>query len=258
MDGHFAATPQTGRRRGTGRSAAAERVDTVHARAADQSGTHRPDSTVALKSPLSRLLEPRSLPVPLLGAGISASAGMPLGAELAAWILRSESAVGVDFSSLPEPGARTDPLHVSQFLIDARSEVAEPLRRAVHQHFVERSAAATLTPLLLHLARTPGRLIVTLNYDDLIERAAEAQRIPVRSLTRDDIASVIAAPLPRGDDPLQRRSPARRHPHRRDVRARSRWVRARDVERRYRRSVGHDDDQRAFCLLGTSFEEPDL
>ncbi len=183
---------------------------------------------------------------------------MPLGAELAAWILRSELAVGVDFSSLPEPGARTDPLHVSQFLIDARSEVAEPLRRAVHQHFVERSAAATLTPLLLHLARTPGRLIVTLNYDDLIERAAEAQRIPVRSLTRDDIASVIAAPLPRGDDPL--------HVVHLHGAIRTGEMFVLDLAG-YERAMLNADigallatiiNQRAFCLLGTSFEEPYL
>lgn len=125
--------------------------------------------------PLSRLLRPCTNVVPLLGAGISQDAGLPGGKELADWIRAHELASGVDFSSLPEAGARASPLDVSQWLVDRRPHIAEALRAAVRHHLVALCARARIVPHLEDLARTPGRLIVTLNYDDLIERAAEQQ-----------------------------------------------------------------------------------
>jgi hypothetical protein len=203
---------------------------------------------------LARLLRPCTVPVPLLGAGISAEAGLPLGEELAAWIRDHELSAGVDFSLVPQD----DPLHVSQLLLDERPAAAGLLRQPLREHFIERCASATLTPALLHLARTPGRLIITLNYDDLIERAAEEQDVPVCSMTRDDIGRLIAARLPRGDDPLHVV-----HLHG-SVRGREQFVLDLDG---YRRAMADDDvitlfgtiiNQRNFCLLGTSFEEPYL
>jgi hypothetical protein len=206
---------------------------------------------------LAGLLRPCTWPVPLLGAGISAGAGLPLGSQLAAWIEAHELAAGVEFSSL-QPAERSSPLRVSQLLIDERPRVVDPLRQAVRDLFVERCGAAQLTPELLHLARTPGRLIVTLNYDDLIERAASEQGIEVCSLSRDEIHGLIGGLLPRPTDALRVV-----HVHG-SVRSSEPFVLDMDG---YSQAMAHGDipvlfgaiiSQRSFCLLGTSFEEPYL
>lgn len=207
---------------------------------------------------LARLLRPCGVPVPLLGAGISARAGLPLGGDLAAWVAAHPLAGGVDFSPLPADGARRNPLQVAQLLLDERPDASEPLEAAVRDLIAERSAGAVLTDELLAIARTPGRLVLSLNYDPLIQRAAEAQGIAVVTVTRREIASLIGARLPRRDDPLHVV-----HLHGTVTRP-DRLVLAAES---YSNAMADGNvvalmsaviSHRAFCLLGTSFEEPYL
>ena len=207
---------------------------------------------------LARLLRPCGVPVPLLGAGISAGAGLPLGADLAAWIAVHPLANGVDFSPLPADGARRNPLQVAQLLLDERPDAAESLDRAVRDLIAERSAAASLTDELLAIARTPGRLVLSLNYDPLIQRAAEAQGIAVVTVTRREIARLIGARLPRRDDPLHvvhlHGTVTRPDPLVLAAESYGNAMADGNVVALMSAVISH----RAFCLIGTSFEEPYL
>lgn len=207
---------------------------------------------------LARLLRPCGVPVPLVGAGISAGAGLPLGSELAAFIAAHPLAEGIDFSPLPADGARRNPLQVTQLLLDERPEVSAPLEAAVRDMIAARSAAAVLTDELLAIARTPGRLVLSLNYDPLIQRAAEAQGIAVVTVTRREIAHLIGARLPRRNAPLHvvhlHGTVTCPEPLVLDAVSYGNAMADGNVVALMSAVISH----RAFCLLGTSFEEPYL
>ncbi|HWT95371.1 MAG TPA: SIR2 family protein [Solirubrobacteraceae bacterium] len=61
---------------------------------------------------------------------------------------------------------------MSQRIFDLDASRKGPLTEAVRAHVKRMADAAPLSPALRHLAATPSGLVVTLNYDSLIERAA--------------------------------------------------------------------------------------
>jgi hypothetical protein len=217
------------------------------------------DSTSPWPGPdLARLLRPCGVPVPLLGAGISAGAGLPLGADLAAWIAAHPLANGIDFSPLPTDGARRNPLQVAQLVLDKRPDAAESLEAAVREMIAERCSEASLTDELLAIARTPGRLVLSLNYDPLIQHAAEAQGISVATVTRREISRLIGARLPRRDNPLHvvhlHGTITRPDPLVLGAESYGNAMADGNVVALMSAVIAH----RAFCLIGTSFEEPYL
>jgi len=141
---------------------------------------------------IARVLSPCERPVPLLGAGVSAGCGMPTGPELARWIRALPLAAGVDFSSLPAR-QRDNPLWVSQLIVDNDREVRAPLHQRVAAHIASREADVNPNAALLALAHTPNRpsLILTLNYDLLVERAAEIAGRECETLGVQDIQQLL-------------------------------------------------------------------
>ena len=153
---------------------------------------------------VGRALSPCTRPVPLLGAGMSVPCGLPSGGELADWIRTLDLAVGVDFSSLP-PRQERNPLWVSQQILSERPQARGELHRAVAEHFEEREASARPSPALLALARTPNQpsLILTLNYDRLVEIAAEEAGREVESLSMGDVHTLLNDGLAEPGDTLR-------------------------------------------------------
>lgn len=98
-----------------------------------------------------------------------------------------EVAAGLDFDALP-PGHRSSPLHVSQHIADSDPARRGPLLDAVRAHVRQMSDAARLTSTIRHLGATPSGLVVTLNYDCLVERAAREAGREAMSL---DLAQAI-------------------------------------------------------------------
>jgi hypothetical protein len=206
---------------------------------------------------IARLLRPASGVVPLLGAGISVPSGLPTGAVLADWMRGHQIADGVDFSGLGD-SARRNPLVVSQVLVDTHPERKSELLSAVREHMATLCDEADLSQELMALASAPSGLIITLNYDDLIERAAEAEGRPVESLGRDAIAGLVTDHLGETDGVLRVV-----HLHG-SIRATDPLVLANDDYRRAIADASVRDlfvavvSRRPLCLLGTSFEEPYL
>lgn len=141
---------------------------------------------------LARVLSPREWPLPLLGAGISVPCGLPSGAQLAEWMRGLPLSEGIDFGALPA-ARRRNPLWVTQQVVRADPSLRAPLHRAVADHLITLEDVATPTTALRALARTPNRpaLILTLNYDRLVEKAARQVGREVHTLEVEDIPSLL-------------------------------------------------------------------
>jgi hypothetical protein len=124
---------------------------------------------------IARVLSPCERPLPLLGAGVSAGCGMPTGAALAREIRALPIADTVDFTRLPDRH-QDNPLWVSQLVVEHDEGLRRELHLQVARLFARWESEAVLSPALLALARTPNRpsLVLTLNYDRLVEQAAES------------------------------------------------------------------------------------
>lgn len=99
---------------------------------------------------------------------------------------------GVDFTALPS-GRADSPLHVSQHIVDSDPRLREPLLEAVRARIRELSTAATITPALKRLSEIPSGVIVSLNYDQLVERAAQEGGRAAESLDLAQAIKLIAA-----------------------------------------------------------------
>ena len=141
---------------------------------------------------VEQLLRPSPLVVPVAGAGVGQSAGLPGSSELAKRLLAA-SAHASEHSGPPESLAE-----VVDFLALAGEDEPAVLRVAV----AEISACrAEQSPLVEALIRVPSRFIVTLNFDLTLEEADRRRgHCPVTlGNSRDDLAeaiSVLAAGQP--------------------------------------------------------------
>ncbi len=150
------------------------------------------------------MLSPCERPVPLLGAGIGVRCGLPSGVQLADWIRGLPLASSVNFGVLPR-AARRNPLWVAQQVVRTDSSLRAPLHRAVASHLITLEATAALSPALLALARTPNRpaLILSLNYDRLVEKAAVQAGRHVQTLGVEDIPGLLNNDLIEPDGSLR-------------------------------------------------------
>lgn len=142
--------------------------------------------------PNGPLLRDATTVVPLVGAGVSVDAGLPTGTQLAAWMRAHHVAADLDFDALP-PGHRSNPLHVSQHIVDSDPARRDPLLDAVRVYLRQLSDGAQLTSTLRHLGATPSGLVLTLNYDCLVERAAREAGREALSLDLAEAIDFIAA-----------------------------------------------------------------
>ena len=142
-----------------------------------------------------QLLRARDVVVPFVGSGVSRHAGMPHGRALAALIQTLPLAAGVDIP----PAEVHDCLRVADRIVDRDAAKGEELRQLVADHLQLASHGFTITETLMAIVHAPARVILTFNYDLLIEAAAEAAGVPYISLTIEDIDElqpIIAGTLP--------------------------------------------------------------
>ncbi|MEA2192541.1 MAG: hypothetical protein QOI73_2662 [Solirubrobacteraceae bacterium] len=125
---------------------------------------------------VSELLTPVGGVVPVLGAGVSVDAGLPDASQLALWLSNN-----APISEPPPDG--TDLLSVID-AIDLTQLPAAELQELVANHI--ESFPLQPTPILDELVHLPSRFIVTLNYDDLVGKAAENQGLKVCRLSAAD------------------------------------------------------------------------
>jgi hypothetical protein len=141
--------------------------------------------------PAGELLRSRHSVVPVVGAGFSRGAGLPLGWELARWLTANHE---------PWGGGAFDPQHADNCVAVA-GEIVGPLDRDQHERSLAlREEVAAFYDLAVHdasptiaawaLVRAPSRLIINLNYDLLLEQAAADQEIAVQSYTWQDLPYV--------------------------------------------------------------------
>lgn len=123
--------------------------------------------------PIDVLLRPSALVVPVLGAGVSQSAGFPGAADLAALLLLKSGA------DAAYPGDRGALFAVFDFVVPAYLSEREALEM-VAAHI--RAWPHGSSPLIEALLGIPSRLLVSLNYDLSIEHVAETVGYPVVSL----------------------------------------------------------------------------
>jgi hypothetical protein len=123
--------------------------------------------------PIDQLLRPSALVVPVLGAGVAQSAGLPGASDLAELLLLKSGA------DAAYPGDRGVLFAVFDFVVPTYVSEREALEMiAVHI----RAWPHGNSPLIEALLGIPSRLLVTLNYDLSIEHTAEALGYPVVSL----------------------------------------------------------------------------
>ena len=115
--------------------------------------------------------------VPFLGAGANVSdvkrgyKGLNLGGEVADWLVKKIEFDGRDPRDLPRVALQYE-------FIKDRPDLVQQLKTILPEENCEPS------PLLEILAKLPFRLIVTTNYDCLLERALDAAKRPFRSITQ--------------------------------------------------------------------------
>jgi SIR2-like domain len=153
---------------------------------------------------LGRILNACDRPIPVIGAGMSVPSGFPTGPGLSTFLRSHSLAAGVDFSALPADEL-TNPLLVSQTICEANPDLRVPIHRAVRDRLLEIEANAAPANALRALAATPNAaaLILTLNYDRLIERAADGIGRPVVTLGVGDIPALLADGLRTPDKTLR-------------------------------------------------------
>jgi hypothetical protein len=151
--------------------------------------------------PAGELLRARHSVVPVLGAGFSAGAGLPLGPELAQWLAATFPA----FDGRPlDPSLATNCVLVASEIVGPPDEDqlkrSLALRAKVADFYDLGTHSATPTIGAWALVRVPSKLIITLNYDPLLEQAADDQGIDHKSYTAQNISFVnrlVAAGRPK-------------------------------------------------------------
>lgn len=141
--------------------------------------------------PLSSLLRPCDRPIVVAGAGVSAGCGLPTGAQLAEWLRAGDFAVGVDFASLDAKGLGDHPGHVASRIFDADPSARGAALPAIAAHIDAAQARATFSRVVNAIAATPAGVVLTLNYDTLVEEAARAQGRVAHSLVLADVPELI-------------------------------------------------------------------
>jgi hypothetical protein len=141
--------------------------------------------------PLSGLLKPCDRPIILTGAGISAGCGLPTGGALATWLRGQDFAADVDFSGIDAQGRGTHPGYIASRILDHDRSRRETVSQAVADHIADRQVAATLSTVVMGIAATPVGVVLTLNYDTLVEEAARTQGREAYTLRLDDIPELI-------------------------------------------------------------------
>jgi hypothetical protein len=117
--------------------------------------------------------------VPVVGAGVAGSAGAPTTGQLVE-VLADAVGVPAEGAGLFELADRLE-----------HDQGREAVNRLVAEQF---PSSLGVTPALLALARTPGRLVVTTNYDDAIEQAARAAGLVARSFVPASLDEFLAGP----------------------------------------------------------------
>lgn len=126
---------------------------------------------------------------------MSLAAGLDDAEALAQWILGLPLADGID---LPHH-QRTSLFAVTDAVVGRDPERALELRALVAGRLVLQDEGFALTPALISVVHAPSKLVITYNYDELIEAAAADQEVPFVSVTQED--SDVLLPLIGGDLP---------------------------------------------------------
>ena len=124
----------------------------------------------------ARFLDDRGFVIPVLGAGLSSGAGLPGAQDLAVWIVENVPSRRAGYTNAANPD-----------LFTVAGEVGiedQELRCRVASWIGEWDLRST--PLIEALVRVPSNLIITLNYDLLLEEAARQAGIECESLTSDE------------------------------------------------------------------------
>src|SRR3954451_23763303 len=125
------------------------------------------------------LLEQSQRTVPFIGAGMSFPCGLPPAVELAKLLRES----GLAAAGFHQPN---DLNQVVDALLAAGADRAALQSFVVAQYDLPTTGARP-SPALRALARVPSRIIVTFNYDRLIEAAADLEGVPHRTFTHQEL-----------------------------------------------------------------------
>lgn len=123
-----------------------------------------PDDRSAGVELLESLLRPARISIPLAGAGVAQSAGLPGSAKIARHLI-DRFDLGAEYPTDPVPLPRVLDETLYERGIDA--EVSDVVREYV------RSWPQGSSSLIENLSRVHSRFVVTFNYEPSIERAAE-------------------------------------------------------------------------------------
>ena len=146
-------------------------------------------------SKAEQLLRAARFAVPVLGAGVSESAGLPGSGALAEFLLRS-------FDATEAYGSQKPTLRGVVDLIVGRGTDEEELLARVAEHVGAQEPHGS--SLLDALVRVPSRFLVTLDFDLAAEQAARSARRPVRTLGNSpfDLEEALAI-LVAGEPPAE-------------------------------------------------------
>lgn len=131
--------------------------------------------------------------MPVVGAGFSKLVGLPLASDLGEWMAATLGAsVNLDSTRLK------DCKYVADEIVATGVDPLD-LRRQVAAQY-DSSVRGTVTGIAARsLVHVPSKHIVTLNYDRVLEEAANAEGIPCQSLTWRDLDQARAALSPESD-----------------------------------------------------------
>jgi SIR2-like domain len=129
------------------------------------------------------LLQPPEKVIPVIGAGMSLAAGLEDARALARWIGQLPMANGVELPAYQ----RENLFAVADAVVGGEFDRAIELRRLVADRLRLREGQFRITEALAAVVHAPSRLIMTFNYDELIEAAAANEGLPYRSGTQEDI-----------------------------------------------------------------------
>lgn len=153
--------------------------------------------------PLSGLLRPCERPILITGAGVSAGCGLPTASGLAHWLRAQDFAQDVDLAPIDAHGDGGHPGYVATAILNRDPSRRGRLLQAVAAHIAAAQAAATHSRVLQAIAATPVGVVLTLNYDTLIEDAARAKGLTAHSLAIRDIPELINDHLYQPDGALR-------------------------------------------------------
>lgn len=136
-------------------------------------GPGPPDDRSAGAELLESLLRPARISIPVAGAGVAQSAGLPGSAEIARHLI-DRFDLGAEYPTDPAPLSRI--LDETLYARGIDTEVSDVVREYV------RSWPQETSTLIENLSRVHSRFVVTFNYEPSIERAAERRHERVESL----------------------------------------------------------------------------